>query len=348
MNVRLAVAASLVWLAACGGSAGSGGEGDTPAVVGARTARVTPQPFTEAVDALGTVVSRPGAHAALSAPSAARVARVLVSTGSRVAVGDTLVQLEPATFTANAASADAALASAQAAYDRAARLVAAGILPRKEQDQAGAAMAQARSAAVSARRDAELATLRAPIAGVITRVGAVLGASVDANQTLVELADPGAVDIVLTVSPGEAAGVRPGAAVRLDSGEPGAADSLGSGIVRAIGAAVDSLTRGVEVRVRPVDPRRPLRIGETIRGRIVIGVRRDALVIPAESLVPEGDAFHVFVVDSAGIAHARPVTVRGRSGATVELGGGLTAGETIVTFGAYGVEDGAKIVVAKP
>ena len=42
----------------------------------------------------------------------------------------------------------------------------------------------------------------------MTRLTAVLGASVDVNQPLVEVADPSALDIVFTVTPTEAARVK--------------------------------------------------------------------------------------------------------------------------------------------
>jgi hypothetical protein len=64
--------------------------------------------------------------------------------------------------------------------------------------------------------------------------------------------------------------------------------------------------------------------------------------------VPDGEGFKVFVVDSAGIAHARPVTVGSRAGAAVEILRGVAAGETVVSYGAYGVDDSSKVVVAKP
>ena len=67
-----------------------------------------------------------------------------------------------------------------------------------------------------------------------------------------------------------------------------------------------------------------------------------------EALVPEGERFRVFVVDSAGIAHAREVTVGGRSETAAEITSGLVGGETVVTYGAYGVSDSARIVPAKP
>ena len=54
----------------------------------------------------------------------------------------------------------------------------------------------------------------------------------------------------------------------------------------------------------------------------------------------------MFVVDSADVAHARPVTVGARNGSLAEIVTGLAPGETVVTTGAYGVADSAKIVRA--
>src|SRR6266850_2448594 len=94
---------------------------------------------------------------------------------------------------------------------------------------------------------------------------------------------------------------------------------------------------------RPTRPTRTLRIGESVFGRIVTGVNPKAVTVPVEALVPEGDGFRVFVVDSAGVAHARAVTVGGRSETLAEILTGVIAGETVITTGAYGVEDGVKI-----
>ena len=71
--------------------------------------------------------------------------------------------------------------------------------------------------------------------------------------------------------------------------------------------------------------------------------RPSAIVIPNDALVPEGEAFKVFVVDAEGVAHAREVKVGGKSDAGVEIVEGLKAGERIVTHGAYAVSDSAKV-----
>jgi membrane fusion protein, multidrug efflux system len=93
---------------------------------------------------------------------------------------------------------------------------------------------------------------------------------------------------------------------------------------------------------------RALRIGETVFGRIAVATHPKAVVIPVEALVPEGEGYKVFVVDAAGLALSRQVTVGGRTEGLVEITEGLEGGETIVTYGAYGVADSAKIVSTEP
>ena len=316
-----------------------------PAVTGVRTAVATLEPFPEAVNVIGTVNARPGRYAALAAPGPTRVARIFVVPGQRVSKGDSLVEFERAPFDAAAQSAAAALSGAERNAARAARLAQAGILPQKDADQAAADLAAAQSAAVTARRAQELATLRAPLAGVVTRMTAILGASVDASQTVVEVADPAALDVVFNVSPAEAGRIQTGDTLTLTGTEGGARESLGSARVVSVAVAVDSVTRAVAVRAhlsvgRPAATR-PL-------GQIITGVHANAVSVPVEALVPEGEGFRVYVVDSSGIAHARPVVVGGRSEARVEIVRGLGAGERVVTTGAYGVTDSAKIGTEQP
>src|SRR3989441_995068 len=238
-----------VLLAACQGGRGGADEARAPAgaqaVVGAGTAVATSQPFPQIVRAIGTVAPRPGRFAELAPPGPTRVARIWVASGQRVAEGDTLIEFERAPFDAAAQSATTARDNAQRAYARAVRLVKAGILPQKDSDQAAADLAQAEVAAVTARRAQQLATLRAPLAGVVTRVTGGLGPSGDASQPLVEVADPRALDILLTVSPAEAAQIHEGNPVTLTAGEGTNGEPLGQGGVSGVAGAGDSLSPGV-------------------------------------------------------------------------------------------------------
>ena len=334
-------------LSAC--KRGSNEAAEAPSVAGVRTAVVTREPFAVSVNAIGSVSARPDRFAALAPPGPTRVSRIFVMEGQRVAKGDSLIEFEHGPFDAAAQSAAAALANAERSAARAVRLAQAGIIPQKDADQASADLAAAHSAEVTARRSQELATLRAPLAGVVTRMTAVLGSSVDAGQTLVEVADPAALDILFNVSPAEAGRIRAGDTLTLSSGESAGGEALGTGTVVSVGAAVDSASRAVPVRARVAGrTARALRIGESVFGRIVTDVHSDAVTVPVEALVPEGDEYQVFVVDSAGIAHARPVKVGARSENKAEILDGLAVGERVVTTGAYGVTDSAKIGTARP
>jgi membrane fusion protein (multidrug efflux system) len=328
------------------GGADEGARADAHPEVAAETAVITTQSFTEVVGAIGTVVPRAGYVATLSAPAATRIANVLVATGQAVAKGDVLIELEQSGFQAALRSATAAEVLARASRDRLKRLVDQGITPQRELDQAVADLARAGADVAAAQRMMELSVLRAPIAGVVTRMSASLGASVDPTQVLVEVADPATLDVLLSVQPADAARIKSGHKVSLHAGQRATDESLATGEVVDVAGIVDSTTHSVAVRVRTTSTKRPLRIGETLFGEIVVATRPRAVTVPIEALVPEGDGFKVFVVDSGEVAHTRLVTVGGKTDKVVEIVNGLSAGDRVVTYGAFGVEDGAKIVVA--
>lgn len=346
-NARICTLPMLALLAlACSGAKDESTDSAATAV-GVRTAVVSTQPFFETLGTIGAVEPRAGHVALLSAPAPTRVAQVFVSAGQKVSRGSTLVVLDQSLLREAARSAEAALVAAQRNYERARSLSAAGILPRKDLDQATADLAKARADVAAQRRVLQLSVLRSPIAGVVTKMNAVLGAAVDTNQPLVEVADPSAVDILLSVGPTEAATVHPGAKVNIRSGEKATGEVIGVGTVVDVAGIIDSASRSVSVRVRAATTRRPLRLGETIYGEITLATRASAVTAPLESLVPDGEGFKVFVVDKSGVAHARPVTVGGRTDKVAEIKSGLKGGETVVTYGAYGLDDGVKVVVQK-
>ncbi|MEP6590220.1 MAG: efflux RND transporter periplasmic adaptor subunit [Gemmatimonadota bacterium] len=320
-----------------------GDEAEAPpaqATVAAETLVLVPQSFAETVDGVGSVVPRTDGLVTLGAPVAARIARVRVVVGQRVARGDVLVELDRTSIDAEAQSAEAALTAAEAAAARATRLLEAGVMPRRDAEQATAAAARARADAATARRNATLATLRAPIAGVVTRVTAVAGALADPAAAMVEIANPAALDVVISASADNAERLRPGLRVTLHAG----ADSLGVGHVVDVGSAVDSLSRGVMVRVQVEHSVRPLRLGESLSAHLLLATAPNAIVVPIAALVPAAEGFQVFVVDSANVAHPRAVTIGGKDAVHAHVISGLAAGERIVTQGAYGMDEGAKVV----
>jgi len=315
--------------------------------VSAATIVVEPQAFTETLGAIGTMVSRTGHSAALSAPSAGRVERVFVASGQAVRAGQTLIEMDQAAFQSALESAQATLAAAEKANERQQRLAQQGIIPRKDAEQAAADLAKAKADAVAARRTQELSIIKSPINGVVTRMSATIGAPIDPAQPIIEISDPSALDVLLSVTPTDAGRVHSGAKVSLSAGQSASGEPLGVGAVVDVAVAVDTATRSVAVRVQAPTTKRPLRIVETVFGAIVVGSNPSAIVVPLAALVPEGDEFKVFVVDANSIAHERDVKVGARTSTTAQITEGLKAGERVVTSGAYGVEDSTKVVAPK-
>jgi membrane fusion protein (multidrug efflux system) len=329
-------------IAACGKHDSAADETVQP-VVSVRTAVVGRRAIRETLDGIGTVSTRPDYLARLSAPAVTRVTRVYVTAGQQVPAGAALISFDRAPLDAQATAASTALATAQQGLERAKRLVEAGIAPRKDLDQANSELARASADAISAQQMQARATLHAPIAGVVTTMTAVLGATVDPTQPLIEVADLSALDVLMPVAPDAAARVHRDESVDLTARSSNDAEALGTATVSEVGGTIDSAARAVIVRARVTHPTRQLRVGETVFARIVLAARADVLAVPAEALVPEGEGFKVFVVDDAHVAHATPVNVGARDAGFAEVTSGLRGGETVVTYGAYGVADSAKV-----
>ena len=348
MKRQLLLAALTLSAGACAKKAGDSAE-KTQAVVSAQVAPVATQHFTETVDAVGTVAPRAGHIATMSAPSPTRVSKVYVSFGAHVKAGEPLVEFEQPAFDAAAKGADASLAAAEKAQERTQRLADAGVVPRKDAEVAAADLGVARLNAVNAKRARELSTLRSPINGVVTRLNAVLGASADPAQVMVEVSDPTAVDAILVLSPADASRAKVGDLVQLHAGASASAAAIARGRVADISAAVDTSSRGVPARVEITWGAGSVRIGQTLFGRIAVAEHDKVVMVPDESLVPTGEGFKVFVVDDQGIAQSRPVKIGGRTDHSAWITDGLKPGEMIVTQGAYGVDDSTKVETgAKP
>lgn len=327
---------ALVATLACGGSPG---EEEAPIpIVEAGTAATVRGDFIPTVRASGRVVPRTGGIARLAAPVSSRITRVHVTVGDRVRPGDPLVTLDVPLLASTAAEADAARDAAEADWQRAVRLEREGILPAREVERRAVERARAVATALAAHRAADLGVLRAPIAGTVTRMDAMLGAEVDPATPLVEVVDPRALDVELDVTPATARLVRPGAVVAIDAGGP---TPLG-GRVTTVSSAVDPDRRTVAVRVRVTGSE--LRLDQSVTATITLPAMHRAVLVPTAAIVPVGDsAMSVFVVDSAGVVTRRPVTLGPRSDSVAVVVAGLDSGQTVVTTGAFGMVEGSVV-----
>lgn len=117
-------------------------------------------------------------------------------------------------------------------------------------------------------------------------------------------------------------------------------DHQWQGTIGPISGALDPVTRTLKVRVAIANP--DLRLRPEMFGSIKVKVgNREALVVPAASIIREGNNATVFV-KNAGKPEQRQVTVGQTVDGMVEITDGLHEGDEIAADGAELLKGGAE------
>jgi membrane fusion protein (multidrug efflux system) len=368
--LRAAVVGGLVLLSACGGGTPKGPDPNAPAQVDLLTVRSEPVKLTMELSGRTS--------AALVSEVRPQVTGVVKSRlfqeGANVRAGQPLYQIDPATFRASLDSARAALAQAEATAaaarlkaDRYRDLVAINAVSKQDNDdaqsaaQAAAANVQAQRAAVQqARINLDYTRVAAPISGRISRSAVTPGALVTANQAepLATIQNLDTIYVDVTQSAADLLKLRKAMAA-------GALDAPASAQVRLVledgsvyplagklavsDITVDPGTGSVGLRAVFPNPKGQLLPGLYVRARLEQGVATSAILVPqtAVSRDPKGAAT-VYVLDAAGKAQLRSITVSRTIGDKWLVTAGLKPGERIIVTGLQKVRPGAAVQVSRP
>jgi len=296
------------------------------------------------------------------------ILRRLFREGSVVSQGQTLYQIDPSIYQAQAAQASANLASARASA-QAARTRAERYRPLAEMEavskqdytdalaqarQANAAVAQNAAALRAAQVNVRFTRVPAPISGRIGLSTFTEGALVTANQaepivTITRL-DPVYVDIqqsaadLLALRQALAqGGVVPTAAqVRLKL--PDGSVYGFSGTVEFSQVVVDQDTGSVTIRARFPNPQAILLPGMFVTAQFAQAVNSAAILVPQQAVNrdPKGNAT-LWVVGPGNRAVQRVVVADRTQGPYWVISQGLAPGEKVITQGTANLRDGAQI-----
>jgi RND family efflux transporter MFP subunit len=338
MRTGLSLVFALAFVAGCHGG-GKDAEEETAVLVPVGTATVVRDTMAQEVEVVGTLRPSPGHAALMTAPVAGLVRETAVQAGDRVSPGSLLIQLDAPELAASAQSAELAAQVAEQDALRQRGLLDQGVASRRTVEEKEALARSARGAAASSAEQLARASIRSPISGEVQRVLVQAGERVDAGALLAEVVDRSSLDLVGAVPAASMALIRPGQPVVVTA--EGFPNGL-NGRVHAVPPALDSASHSGQVIIRISDSGR-LPSGLGARGMVRVGVLRDVLVLPDSALVVVGDSQTVFVVGNDSVAHALPVVVLARRMGRVAVRGGLQAGASVVTTGAWGLADGMKV-----
>ena len=233
------------------------------------------------------------------------------------------------------------MAQAQSAYETAAEhLKSLQNVGRREQLKSAAEqMAAANAHYEGAAAQAAYAEVRSPLTGVVADRPLNVGEVAGTGSALLSVVDISRVVARANVPVGEAAAIKAGRPATIS----GAGVEL-KGKVTVVSPAVDPNTTTVQVWVEAANPKEQLKPGTTVQVSVDAGAVPDAVVVPAAALMASDEGGEkVMVAGADGLAHEHKVEVGVRSGDEVQIVSGVNAGEEVITEGALGLDDKAKI-----
>jgi membrane fusion protein (multidrug efflux system) len=322
------------------GAPGKGGPGGPGGPTPVEVIKLAPVSVKEDLQAVGSL--RSNESVILRPEVSGRIAVINFKDGQLVRRGQLLVALDASLNEAEVAQAraeyDLAMSNLKRSEDLASRAFISS--SAKETAASNAQVAEARLKLAQAR----LSKMRivAPFDGAVGIRNVSLGDYVKDGTDLVNVEDTRVLKADFRLPERSFSQVRVGQDIEV------VADALPGqrfmGQIEAINPKVDAGGRSLELRARLDNTEGRLKPGMFVRVRVIIGERQNALMIPEEAIVPQGEEFYVFkVVD--GAARRVPVKIGVRRDARVEVLQGLASGDLVVTAGMRLARDGQPVRV---
>ncbi|HTP50522.1 MAG TPA: efflux RND transporter periplasmic adaptor subunit [Anaeromyxobacteraceae bacterium] len=312
------------------------------------TAPVQQVEWQAAKTAIGTLVAVHGVT--LTSELTGQVRQIGFDSGASVKQGAVLVKLDTSVEEAQLAAAEADASLAKIGLDRARQLRQGEANAPADLDAAEAHAKQTQASVANLQATIAKKTIRAPFDGRIAIRQVELGQVVSAGTPIATIQSVSPIYVEFSLPQQALAALKAGQRVRVRTDVfPG---QSWDGAVSTVNSEVDVATRNVRVRATVPNPDGRLRPGMFANVEVLTSGARSALVIPATAVVfaPYGDS--VFVLEekkgpdgrSTAVARQRFVRLGERRGDLVSVDSGLSAGEVVVSTGAFKLRNGLAVV----
>jgi multidrug efflux pump subunit AcrA (membrane-fusion protein) len=242
-------------------------------------------------------------------------------------------------------TAQAALVQAQATYDAATkhlesvRNVSRAAALKSAEGQLASAEGKYKGAAAQV----SYSEIRSPISGVVTDRPLFAGETAAAGAPLITVMDTSSLLAKTHLAQSLAQRMKVGDEASVTV--PGLAEPI-TAKVSLISPALDPGSTTVEVWLKIDNKSGTLKVGTPVKVSITGKTVEKAWKIPSSSIVTAQDGSKsVMLVGADGIAHRKAVTLGVQDADDVQVIDGLSATDFVITGGAYGLDDGAKVKV---
>jgi len=273
----------------------------------------------------------------ISSNSGARIKRILVDVGSRVARGQRLVILDDV----NIAQQQIALANLKRELDRARELVKIGGGTQQQVDQL---QAQYDANARAIRTMQENTVLTSPVSGVVTAKNYDAG-DLPAGLPVLTIEQQQPLKVIVNVNESEYPKVKRGMPVSVTFDTYG--DETFNGQVYLIHPTIDPTSRTFQVEVTITNRGDKVRTGMFARVNFNYGTSH-SVVVPDRAVQKQvGSGVRYVWVYQGGEVELREIELGQRLEDRYEVKGGLAAGSQVVIAGGSRLTDGAKVQLKK-
>ena len=329
----LATAIALAW---------SGAEAQDKAdAVPVEAARVVAAPLSEQVTAIGTILSDEAIVVSSEIPG--RLQEIHFQEGQPVEKGVPLFTLDDSVYRAQLADAEAKLKLAEQTHKRTSTLFSNKYATAQSADESASNLAVGTAAVELARVQLEKAHIVAPFSGIVGLRRVSIGEYITAGQALVNLEAINPVKADFRVPERFLPAIRVGQTIRIRV--DAFPEESFEGKVYAIDPRLDVAGRSLVVRATVPNKDQRLRPGLFARITVLLQLKEDALSVPEQAIVPQGDSQYVFKIVDGKVQLTKVVTGTRREG-MVEIVEGLSAGDQVVTAGQLKIRDGTPVSIA--
>jgi multidrug efflux system membrane fusion protein len=287
---------------------------------------------------------------------------VMFDEGQEVKAGEPLFQIDPRPYQAALDRAEASLQRDQAQLE-----AAKGNLTRDTDllkkgfqtqqafddqkatvDQLDASIKGDKAQIETERLNLDYATVKAPIDG---RTGARLvdaGNLVQANQgtNLVTITQMKPIVVSFAVPQASLGAIRQaqqdGTASVVAYGQDDKT-VLGTGKLTLVNNQVDGATGTIKLKATFANADERLWPGAFVNARLILRVRKDAITVPAQTVMQGPDGPYVYVIKPDETVERKPVQVAVTQDGIAVIGHGLAVGEPVVVDGQYRLTNGSKV-----
>lgn len=186
--------------------------------------------------------------------------------------------------------------------------------------------------------------IRAPFDGVIGLRQISEGSVITPSDIIVNVVNIDPIKIDFSIPERYANIVKQGSRITFTNA---AVEGESVGEVYAIAPNIDAATRTLQLRAISPNKDRKFLPGMFVGVKLNLNVDEEALMVPAESLIPELDGYKVFVANGDNVIEEVKVSIGIRTERAVQVTDGLKAGDLVLTTGVIQAKPGMAVNITK-